>query len=187
MQRETDELDDDDRALLERVRALELEGDRKQPDWAALELAIRDAVSHVDPYPWWRRWRWALPVGVLAVAAAAAMVFLRAPETRGTREASSQATPTPTPYVTPAHAVPAVATPAAEAPAALWLDGAAVELDEVDDTMFDDLDRDARNALGSDGETIIEGILPTHDLHWIDDLDEASIQRVEHWLEGKKT
>lgn len=186
MQRETDELDDDDRALVERLRALDHDG--KHPDWASLELAIRDAVSHLDPYPWWRRWRWALPVGVLAATAAAAVFLLRAPNTRETDALPTTASATP--HAAPGRAVPAVATPAAEVPAAVWLDGAAVDLDDVDDvddTMFDDLDRDARNAFGGDGDNIIEGILPTHDLHWIDDLDEASIQRVEHWLEGKKT
>jgi hypothetical protein len=82
---------------------------------------------------------------------------------------------------------PAIIAPAAQAPAALWLDGAAVELDEVDDSVFDDLDRDARDAFGSDGGPVTDGILSTPDLRWIDDLDDASIARVEHWLEGKKT
>jgi hypothetical protein len=182
MQRETDDLDDGDRALLERLRSSERAGN--EPDWAALELAIRNAVSDIDPRPWWRRWRWVVPVGVLAATAAAAVLLLRAPHEHESvpPQASSLASSAPL-----SRAVPAVVTSAAEAPAALWLDDAAVDLDDIDDATFDELDRDARNALSGDGQNFMEGILPTHDLHWIDDLDETSIQRVEHWLEGKKT
>src|SRR5262245_62960485 len=48
------------RALLGRLRELPPEGN--EPDWSAMERSIRAAVGSEVPRPWWRAWRWLVPV-----------------------------------------------------------------------------------------------------------------------------
>lgn len=156
------DLDDDDRELVAKLRALPPEG--VEPDWQKLEAAIRAEVGDQTPRPWWRNWRWIVPIWALATTAAVALLV--------TRDRPVEKTVHPTPVMPRQIATP----PPVEAPApAMWLDGEMVELDRVDDS-FDPLDDSARAAL--DTSEPEDGF----DLHWIDELDDRAIDSVEHWL-----
>jgi anti-sigma factor RsiW len=52
------------RTVLDQLRSLPAEGN--EPDWTALERAIREQVGPNVPRPWWRSWRWLTPIGALA-------------------------------------------------------------------------------------------------------------------------
>jgi hypothetical protein len=167
MRREDEpELDDADRELIRKVRALPGEGN--EPDWDALERSIRDAVGPDAPKPWWRRWRWIVPVGALAATAAGALLWLRHPE--------------------PKREMPTMpAMPSEEPAAALWLGGQILELDDTDpNAAMGDLDRDAQAALSTDDDAASSGLLPASDLGWIDNLDDSALDRAETWLAGKR-
>src|SRR6478735_2549542 len=69
------ELDHEDRALVAKLRELPPEG--TEPDWQALEAAIRAEVGNESPRPWWRNWRWIVPVWALATTAAVALLVSR--------------------------------------------------------------------------------------------------------------
>jgi hypothetical protein len=183
MRREDDqpELDDQDRALLDQLRALPDVG--AEPDWNALERAIRSAVGPDVPKPWWRRWRWLAPVSELAATAAGALLWLHHPQ--------SSPPAAPTAEQVPAHVTPAPepATAAETPEMAMWLGGKIVDLDEVDPAAIDDddLDREARAALATDeGGGPNGGILPATDFGWIDSLDDSALDRAETFLERKK-
>src|SRR5204863_4290717 len=69
-------LDDQDLALIARVRALPEEG--QEPDWRALEASIRDEVRDRPTYvPWWRAWQYLVPLGALAATAAIAFIVVK--------------------------------------------------------------------------------------------------------------
>ncbi len=173
MRREDDpELDAEDRALIERMRRLPGEG--SDPDWAALERQIQSALPAEVPRPWWRRWRWLVPVGALAVTAAIALVWLlRAPR----QDAPPVATATPPPV---AHHELTAPEPAMS----MWLGGKVVDIDDLDDALpDDDLDSDA---IATDSNASLGSILPAGDPAWIDQLDDAALDRAETFLERKK-
>src|SRR5689334_11413347 len=69
------ELDDEDLALVNKLRALPPEG--VEPDWQKLEAAIRAEVGDEAPRPWWRNWRWIVPIWALATTAAVALLVTR--------------------------------------------------------------------------------------------------------------
>ncbi len=166
---EAPELDAADRELIRKLSALPGEGN--EPDWNALERSIRDAVGPDAPKPWWRRWRWIVPVGALAATAAGALLWLRHPEPK---------------HVAATPVLPAMPT---EQPTdELWLGGEFLELDDVDpNTVMGDLDRDAQAALSTDdSDSASSGLLPANDLGWIDNLDDSALDRAETWLAGKK-
>lgn len=154
------------RSMIARLRALPPEG--QEPDWAQLERAIRDAVGTEVPRPWWRRWAWLAP---LSTALTASLVLLIA---------WPRAHPEPRAY--PERHPPAPVTlPTADddAPVTLWLDGDAVDVDPV--ALEALAPPDAEDASDDD-----EGLLPSSDLAWVDNLDDESIARAERWLDGKK-
>ena len=64
----------EDRALVAKLRALPPEGD--EPDWQKLEAAIRAEVGDEAPRPWWRNWRWLVPLGRSPTTAALAFVVI---------------------------------------------------------------------------------------------------------------
>lgn len=170
-----DELDDAEREVVRKLRALPSEGN--EPDWAALERGIRDAVGPDLPRrPWWR---WLVPAfGIAAVAAAALLLWLH-------RDAPS-APAAPTPNV--AHEAALPDTP--DSAMAIWIDGRVLDLEDVDPSAIsdDDVDEDTRDALATDdGSGIANGVLPAGDLGWIDHLDERALDEAEQWLERKKT
>jgi hypothetical protein len=78
------------------------------------------------------------------------------------------------------------AVPAEPSHAAMWLDGEAVELDDVDEPALDALDVEARAVLAPDDD-VTGGILPVTDYGWIDNLDDDAMNRAEDWLARKRS
>ncbi|NVB79278.1 MAG: hypothetical protein HOV81_12855 [Kofleriaceae bacterium] len=170
------ELDDDDRALVDRLRRLPPEGE--EPDWQKLAAAIRAEVGTTAPKPWWRSWQWLVPIGALAATAALAFIVLE-------RRTHDEPTPSPPPVVR--HEMPPAPAPAASESTLVWLDGEAVELDDDLAPALDELDEEARRALRTDELDVTGGILPASNLSWVDELDETDLASAEQWLARKKT
>ena len=156
-------------SLIGQLRALPTEG--AEPDWSALERKIRIAVGPQVPSGWRRPWlRWLLPVGALAVGAAIVMLIAQ--------PAHPVVAPAPVAEQTPETAPAGVEE---QAPAAaLWLDGEAVEVGDVDPSALIE-DDGSGEALADDS-----GLLPASNLDWIDSLDEHALDRAEAWLDHKK-
>ena len=169
------------KTVLGRVRALP-PGDGDEPDWAAMERSIRQAVDAERTRPWWRSWRWLVPAMTCATAAGVLLVIW----------------PRPAPIAVPRR--PIIERPVAEPPAgdhvvALWLDGAEVDVD-VDVDAESDLALGAPDLLGEAGAAGAAGaaddagtpdevgLLPATDLVWLDQLDAAALDRAERWLAG---
>ncbi|HEX3762611.1 MAG TPA: hypothetical protein VHW23_28105 [Kofleriaceae bacterium] len=164
--------------LLGQLRALPPDYDGgAPPDWAAMERSIRQAVAAEAPRPWWRRWQWLVPAMTCAAAAAVAIALWPRPAPR--------LAPTP-----PGDRVPAPVHDHDLVPGddvlALWLDGSEVDVD---------LSRGSLGALDSpvapdaadtpEAETAPEaeiGLLPAAGMAWIDDLDDAALDRAERAL-----
>jgi anti-sigma factor RsiW len=161
------------RGLLARLRALPPEG--AEPDWMMLERSIRAAVGPDVPRPWWRRWTSIAPLTAAVTAALVLLVIWGRPATRtstaleATRHGSAQIEP-------PVRQAPAPAT--GDDPVALWLDGAVVHVDPTA--------ADALITPGGDEAADEVGLLPSTDLAWVDNLDDAALDRAERWLAGKK-
>jgi hypothetical protein len=170
--REDDQLDAEDKALVAKLAALPPEGN--EPDWHALEAAIRAEVGDAAPRPWWRNWRWIVPVWALATTAVIALVLLRS----GTRV---EDTAVVAPARTDAGMTDEAPPPMQEA---MWLDGEIVELDDVSGSALDELDGEARKALEPEGD-ITGGILPVADYGWLDALDDEALVAAEDWLNRK--
>lgn len=164
------------RTLLDRLRALPPEG--TEPDWTAMERSIQKAVGRELPGPWWRSWKWLVPAMTLATAAAVLLgLWTRRPEISGPvsrtgpDRISHDARPT-------------------EDLVALWLDGAEVEVDLSASDMLGDGepgdpgdDDPARPDADLDTE---DGLLPSTNLAWVDQLDADALDRAELWLARKK-
>src|SRR5687767_3550604 len=164
MHREDDELDTEERALVAKLRDLPPEG--TEPDWHALEAAIRAQVGDRAPAPWWRNWRWIVPVWALATTATIAFFVLRTADEALPHDASRDAGIAAREAVAAQHDQ----TPPVEA---MWLAGEVVELDDLAapdlgaSDALDALDETARAALAPDDE-VSAGILPVADYGWID-------------------
>ncbi len=176
---ETDsDLGPDERALVERVRALPALG--QEPDWQALERSIRVAVGDELPQPWWRRhFAWlVVPLGTACAATAAIALWLHHPA------ATSDVAVQPAQIVKPK----APAIPAAKPGDAVYLDGNVLDADDdALDSALDALDDDARSAFDTEDTAATDGILPASDLGWVDNLDDTAVARAEQWLARKKT
>jgi len=160
------------RSLLDQLRSLPPEG--AEPDFAAMERAIRAEVGAAVPRPWWRAaWRWLVPAAALTLAAAALALWIqqRAPETQ--------------PVATrPVDAGIAVAPAADESTTlALWLDGDAIEI-ELATEQLDLLEDDDAELGAEDG--LPPGLLPVDNLAWIDELDIEDVDVAEAFLGRKK-
>src|SRR5262245_48274792 len=105
------------RTLLGRLRELPPEGN--EPDWSAMERSIRAAVGSEVPRPWWRAWRWLVPLTSCATAAAVMLLLWSRPVAirEPVRAAMPPAPTAPRPPTTP---IERVDEPAAIVP--LWLD-----------------------------------------------------------------
>ena len=171
--REDDQLDDADRALVTQLRQLPPEG--VEPDWQELEAAIRAEVGDDPPRPWWRNWRWIIPVWALATTAVIALLVLR---TDKPEEPRAVVVPRADAGVIDEQPQPAAAT------TAMWLDGQMVEIEDT--AWLDAMDAEARAALEPDPD-VTGGILPVADYGWIDALDEEAIARAEDWLKRKRS
>ncbi|HEY5927069.1 MAG TPA: hypothetical protein VIV11_35520 [Kofleriaceae bacterium] len=170
-----DDLEPEDRALVAKLKQLPPEGN--EPDWQQLEASIRAEVGDRAPRPWWRNWRWIVPVWALATTAVIALLVLRDSD-----PVEHHAVIGPTRLD-----AGVVETPAPPAPtAALWLDGEVVELDEVAESTLDELDGEARAALAPEGD-VTGGILPVADYGWVDALDEEALVAAEDWLKRNRS
>lgn len=173
MREDDDQLDAGDRELVAKLKALPPEG--TEPDWQKLEAAIRAEVGDQAPRPWWRNWRWIVPVWALATTAAIALVVMRGGDE-----------PAPQAIIGPGRIDAGVVE---EAPrdstetTAMWLDG---EFVEIDDAALEQYDADARAILEGDDEAS-GGILPVADYSWIDSLDDEGIERADAWLKRNRS
>lgn len=153
---------DEDDELIAKLKALPPEG--QEPDWQKLEAAIRAQVGDRAPVVWWRNWKWIVPMWALATTAAVALIVLRnhseAPPPQHAVTIPHRDSPPPTRTVTNAPA--------------MWLDGDAVNIDDVDDSSLDALDQAARDALGSDEVSLEE-------------LDDAALDQLEDWLDKERS
>ena len=188
--RDDDALDADDLALVAKIKALPHEG--TEPDWQALEAAIRAEVGDQAPKspvswrprgarearpPWWRNWRWIVPVWALATTAVIALVVVGRD-----RPIEHEAS-----VVGPSRLdAGVVEVPAAPAREAMWLDGQAVELDDVEGSALDEIDGEARAAMAPEGDAT-GGILPLADYGWLDALDDDALVAAESWLNRKRS
>lgn len=168
---EIDELAPEEHALVAKLRALPGEG--REPDWSQLEREIARAVGPSVPVPWWRSWRWLVPGGALAAVAVIALVVIRHPHAPIVAVTHPDAGGAPAPV--------AEAAPPPSAATALWLDGQAVDVGDVDPTLLLLDDVDGADELADDSGTL----LPADDLRWIDSLDDRALDRAEHWLKKK--
>jgi hypothetical protein len=192
-------LRDEDVALIAKVRALPAEGE--EPRWRELEAAIRAQVSSLPmPAPWWRNWRWLVPIGALATTAAivAVVTMRRSDDDHGARSVS----------IRDDASVPVASeqrdtgeesrTERMERAPAVWLDGESVELDEA--TSPDAIDTvgaigaadalalpdETEPAIGS-AEDVDDSMLPMTDYRWLDALDDDAVARVETFLARKRS
>ena len=163
------------REVLEQLRSLPPEG--TEPDWAAMERAIRSEVGPEVPRSWWRpAWRWLVPATALVLAAAVFALWIR------------ERAPVEQPIATLPLDAGAPGAPAPPEPGtfetldtlSLWLDGTAVEIDLDADELFEDDD-----ALGED-DGLTPGLLPVDNLAWIDELDLDDVDVADAWLGRKK-
>ena len=166
------------RELIGTLRDLPTEGG--EPDWAAMERAIRTEVGPSVPRPWWRGWRWLVPVGALALSAAVLMLVLRTPEPAQLAPVALQL-PDRGDAGMADSMVQTVPDEVETVP--LWLDGEEidVELQAADLLGADDL------GLGSTDDDSAVGLLPAGDLAWVDDLGDDDIAAAEAWLAKRKS
>lgn len=154
------------RSMVDKLRELPTVGG--DPDWTALERSIRDSIGDSPTTtPWWRRWRWVVPGVALAAAVALAVLVL---QPRSEPEVVAVPQPAPLPIV---HAE--------DDTVALYVDGMGIEI-ELD---ADDLIEDPIARLRADGisDVDVADDLLASDLAWVDDLDAASLARIERLLE----
>jgi hypothetical protein len=165
-------------ALLGQLRALPPDYDGGEPpDWPAMERSIRQAVAAVAPRPWWRSWRWLVPA--MTCAAAAALALWPRPA------------PAPVVVAEPDRATPPIhPPPPGDEVVALWLDGSEVDVDLSRPGALGDMLGAAPRAEQTDAanETGDEiGLLPAAGMAWIDDLDDAALDRAERALANPST
>jgi hypothetical protein len=152
------------RKLLGQLRDLPPPGG--SPDWAALERSIGEAVGPTVPRSWWQRFGWRLVVPCTTFASAAAILFL------SIRHPPPDEVSPPLARGSAIHHEPPGLPD--EATLQLWLDGANVEVD--------DLEADQLLEVPWAGDVNEEDLLPASDLAWIDELDAEALTRAESWL-----
>ncbi|HEX3482582.1 MAG TPA: hypothetical protein VHT91_46550 [Kofleriaceae bacterium] len=179
--------------LLGRLRALPPTYDTGEPpDWAAMERSIRQAVADQAPVPWWRRWRWLVPAMTCTTAAAIAIaLWPRSPVGLGSAPAPGPARE--------AALQPGREPPPGEDVVPLWLDGSEVDVDlsrpgapgAIDQVLgtaggptahADEPGNEAGNEIDAASPVDEIGLLPAAGMAWIDDLDDAALDRAERLL-----
>jgi len=165
------------RSLISTLR--DLPGEGTEPDWTAMERAIRVEVGPDVPRQWWRpMWRWLVPLTAIATMATIAILAFGG----GREEPLDMRTPiAATVDAGMASPEPAPAPPAAES-VAIHLDGEDILLQASDDDLLEVDDM----LLGEGGDAGVQGLLSSDDLAWIDDLDEDDAAFAEKWLDERK-
>lgn len=169
------------RAVIGALRELPAEG--TEPDWTALEHAIRAQVPDAVPRQWWRPvWRWLVPATALATLAVIAVITLRGDDPAAPREATPSV---PVAATVDAGAIAPIApTDEPAGQVAVLLDGVDVVLDAADDDVLE-VD-DLLLGEGDAGDAGVSGLLSADDLAWIDELDDDEAQFAEKWLDERK-
>jgi anti-sigma-K factor RskA len=145
------------RSMIGALRDLPAEG--TEPDWTAMERAIRAQVPDDVPRQWWRPvWRWLVPVTAVATMATIALLAF------GERE-REQPVREPIAVVVDAGVESPVAAPVEHV--AVHLDGEDIVLEATDDELLD-----VDEMLLGEGDMDVPGLLSSDDLAWIDDLDD---------------
>jgi hypothetical protein len=170
-------------ALLCELRATEPE---PPPASEAVVRAVRIACATPEPgLRGWlaRRWRIAVPAVLAAGAAAAIAITLAGRGGPGPTEVAP-APPIPIPTTSP-DVDDGGGEPTTDA---VWLDGAAFALGDLDDETAAELDRMFDDELaafdaGDDAdEPVFDGLLPDDALDWVDALDDADAEMLDAWL-----
>jgi len=162
------------RGLLDQLRAMPPAGN--EPDWAAMECSIRDAVGPEAPRAWWRRWQWLVPLSTCVTAAGVLFALWSRPSPR---EASFGGRPVQESRTPRADRADTDLVP-------LWLDGTEVDVDP----SASDLLGSMVGSVGEDETAAPDGELGAlspstnlgWNLGWIDRLDDAAVDRAERWL-----
>jgi hypothetical protein len=177
------------RDLLDRLRALPTSVGTTEPDWPAMERAISAQLPDRVPRAWWRvNLRWLVPVVACATASAIAIVVLARHGQSIDGQADPNTKPEPTiataPTPTPSQAAPAVAAKDPHAGHAfVFLDGQAIDVDDVPETqLLDSLKPRHDPAASPEDDDNNEGLLGSPGLAWVDDLDNAKLDRLENVL-----
>ncbi len=177
------------RDLLGRLRALPPTYDGGEPpDWAAMERSIRQAVAAEAPRPWWRSWRWLVPAMTCTAAAAVALaLWPRLAADPGIDPGAAHHLVPP-----PGDPPPPAREPPGDDVVALWLDGSEVDVDltrpeAVEQVLGDQMLGDGPAARSDELEAAHApldeiGLLPAAGMAWIDDLDDAALDRAERLL-----
>lgn len=170
-----DHLRADEATTRETIRTLrELPALGTEPDWSAMERAIRAQVPDEVPRQWWRPvWRWLVPVTALATMATIAVLAFG--DERDTRSEAAPiavtvdaGVPIPEPVAEPAEHV------------AIHLDGEDVLLDEELDDLLE-----VDEMLLGEADAGVQGLL-SYDLAWVDELDDDAAAFAEKWLDERK-
>jgi len=191
-------LDNEDLALIARVRALPTEG--QEPDWRVMEASIRDQVRDKPTYlPWWRRWQYLVPLGALAATAAIAFIVVKIARREPDRTSLLTA---PRDAGTETQPVERDDTQGANT---MWLDGEPFELDDIEPEALDEIapaldgandvnevddsadDNAVTEEVGEAVDDAGDGILPMTDYGWIDGLDDGEVELAESWLARKRS
>jgi hypothetical protein len=160
------------REMIDRLRSLPPEG--TEPDWRAMERAIREEVGDVVPRPWWQpAWRWLVPAAMLTLAAAVFALWIRDPAPADRAQVVAVPVDAETPVVVPDE-IAATTMP-------LWLDGQEVEIDLAAEQLLD-----VDPALIGEDDSLSPGLLPVDNLAWIDELDVEDVDVADDWLGRKK-
>lgn len=163
------------RALLGTLRELPSEG--TEPDWSAMERAIRAQVPEHVSRQWWRPvWRWLVPMTAIATMATIALLAFG-----GERDAVKEPVREPMAAAVDAGIASPQPVPASADDVAILLDGEDVVLEAGDDDLFD-----VDEMLLGEGDAGVQGLLSSDDLAWIDDLDEDDAAFAEKWLDERK-
>jgi len=163
------------RALIGTLRELPSEG--TEPDWSAMERAIRSQVPDHVTRQWWRPvWRWLVPVTAIATMATIALLAFG-----GEREGAKESVREPIAAAIDAGVAPPERVAASEDNVAILLDGEDVVLESADDDLLE-----VDEMLLGEGDGGVQGLLSSDDLAWIDDLDEDDAVFAEKWLDERK-
>jgi anti-sigma factor RsiW len=163
------------RSMIGALRDLPAEG--TEPDWTAMERAIRAQVPDDVPRQWWRPvWRWLVPVTAVATMATIALLAFGDREREGER-----AEPVREPIAVVVDAGVESPVPAPAEHVAVHLDGEDIMLEATDDELLD-----VDDMLLGEGDMDVPGLLSSDDLAWIDDLDDDAAAFAEQWLDERK-
>jgi hypothetical protein len=64
-------------------------------------------------------------------------------------------------------------------PDLVWIDGTAIDVGQVDASALPD-------EIAAEDAEPATGLLPASDLGWVDQLDDAALDRAEAWLRGSR-